>query len=52
MRSSESSSLTFLLNYNELPVEILLKEPRTDLLTGQTLVGKFIMDGFGVLVLQ
>ncbi|MDF9839164.1 MULTISPECIES: beta-galactosidase [unclassified Paenibacillus] len=52
IRSSESASLTFLLNYNELPVEILLKEARTDLLTGRILEGKFIMDGFGVLVLQ
>ncbi|MNY46062.1 Beta-galactosidase BgaA [compost metagenome] len=52
IRSSDTTSLTFLLNYSEASAEIVLYEPRTDLLTGKQLSGKCIMDGFGVLVLQ
>lgn len=52
IRSSGTASLAFLLNYNESSAEIVLKEPRTDLLTGKKLYGTFAMDGFGVLVLQ
>lgn len=47
-----TSGLTFLLNYSEEQAVILLKEPKKDLLSGQTLSGTCTMDGFGVLVLQ
>ncbi|WP_310833112.1 beta-galactosidase [Paenibacillus pedocola] len=52
IRRSDTTSLTFLLNYNEASAEIVLKEPRTDLLTGKELHGKCTMEGFGVLVLE
>jgi beta-galactosidase len=52
IRSSDTASLTFLLNYSEVPAEIVLKAPRTDLLTGKEFYGKCTMDGFGVMVLR
>jgi beta-galactosidase len=47
-----STGLTFLLNYSEEPAEIMLKQSKTDLLSGHSLSGSYTMDGFGVLVLQ
>ncbi|MNI56644.1 Beta-galactosidase BgaA [compost metagenome] len=52
IRSSENESLAFLLNYSESPVDILLKAPKSDLLTGRQLSGKHTLEGFGVLVLH
>ncbi|WP_150273781.1 beta-galactosidase [Paenibacillus tepidiphilus] len=52
IRSSESASLTFLLNYSEEPAEILLKAPRTDALTGVELSGRYTLEGYGVLLLS
>lgn len=55
IRASEgdaAAGLTFLLNYSEEPAEIVLKESRTDLLSGQTLTGSYTLDGYGVLVLE
>lgn len=52
IRRNESTSLAFLLNYSEQPAEILLKKPRTDLLTGLSMSGAYTMEGFGVLVLK
>jgi beta-galactosidase len=55
IRASEddtAAGLTFLLNYSEEPAEIVLKESRTDLLSGQTVTGSYTLDGYGVLVLE
>ncbi len=52
IRSGASSSYTFLLNYSETPASIHLHETKTDLLSGATLSGDVILDGFGVWVLH
>ncbi|MEK3941452.1 beta-galactosidase [Paenibacillus sp. FSL H3-0310] len=52
VRTGASSSYAFLLNYSETPVTIHLRETKTDLLSGTTLSGEVILEGFGVLVLN
>lgn len=52
VRTKASSSYAFLLNYSETPVAIHLLETKTDLLSGKTLSGEVIMEGFGVYVLH
>lgn len=47
-----SGAVTFLLNYSEEPAEIVLKEAKTDLISGHTLSGSYTMDGYGVLILK
>ncbi|MNC69567.1 Beta-galactosidase BgaP [compost metagenome] len=51
IRSNDKSGYAFLLNYSEEAVTITLKEPKTDLLTGETLSGSWKLEGFGVRVL-
>ncbi len=52
VRTGASSSYAFLLNYSETPVTIHLHETKTDLLSGTTLSGEVLLEGFGVLVLN
>ncbi|OMD04088.1 beta-galactosidase [Paenibacillus sp. FSL R5-0636] len=52
VRTGASSSYAFLLNYSETPVTIHLRETKTDLLSGTTLSGEVLLEGFGVLVLN
>ncbi|CQR55673.1 beta-galactosidase [Paenibacillus riograndensis] len=51
IRSNDKSGYAFLLNYSEEAVTITLKEPKTDLLTGEILSGSWKLEGFGVRVL-
>ncbi|MCL6604811.1 MAG: beta-galactosidase [Paenibacillus sp.] len=51
IRQDDTSSYTFLLNYNEEPADLVLKEDKRDLLTGEVISGTHRLEGFGVLVL-
>ncbi|KGE17156.1 beta-galactosidase [Paenibacillus wynnii] len=51
IREGDSSHYTFLLNYNEEPAALVLKEEKRDLLTGKIISGAHSLEGFGVLVL-
>ncbi|MCL6459972.1 MAG: beta-galactosidase, partial [Gorillibacterium sp.] len=46
-----ASPLVFLLNYSEETTTITLQQEKTDLLTGNRLIGTVEMEGFGVMIL-
>jgi beta-galactosidase GanA len=52
IREDEAGPLHFLLNYSEQPATITLSEEKTDLLTGNKLIGTVTLEGYGVVVLS
>ncbi|WP_341278515.1 beta-galactosidase [Paenibacillus sp. FSL H8-0537] len=51
IREGEAGPLYFLLNYAEEAAELTLSEPRTDLISGDTLQGAVMLEPYGVLIL-
>ena len=52
VRGDESGKYAFVLNYLKTPIQVLVKRPMKDLLTGETLEGACTLPGYGTLVLE
>jgi beta-galactosidase len=52
VRSKEGKDTIFILNYMRNSVDINIKQPMTDLLSGKKLSGKIELGGYGVMILE
>ena len=51
VRGDGKENYAFVLNYLKTPVEIQVRKPMKDLLTGETLSGACTLPGYGAVVL-
>lgn len=52
VRSKDGKDYIFIMNYMSYAIEINIKEPMTDLLSGNNVLGPVELDKFGIMVLE